>query len=85
VLSKPTTLNIVCVLLLFLIFDIDTIFNTEFVGMYVLYLHTKFHMPDCSDSVVTTVKPKARVCAATILLPCILHSHMNASVHTYTH
>jgi hypothetical protein len=66
----------------FLIFDLDTIFNTEFVGMYMLYPHTKFLMPNCSCSVVITIKPKARVRAATILLPCILHECTNANVHT---
>jgi hypothetical protein len=45
---------------MFLIIDIEIIFNTEVLTLYMIYLHATFHSPDPSGSLVTAVKPKAR-------------------------
>jgi hypothetical protein len=39
-------------------FDLQTIFNIEFIGMFMIYLHTKFHKSSSSGSLVITIKPK---------------------------
>jgi hypothetical protein len=44
---------------MFLIFDLVRIFNIEFVGTCIIYLSTKFHMPDSNGSLVIVIKPKA--------------------------
>jgi hypothetical protein len=41
--------------------DLLTIFHTEFVGIFMIYHHTKFHMPSSDGSlVVITIKLKAK-------------------------
>jgi hypothetical protein len=52
---------------------LETVFNTEFVGMCMMYLYTQFHKPDCSGSLVIAMKPEAkyRLHAAAILLSYI--------------
>jgi hypothetical protein len=36
-------------------------FHTEFVGVVMICLHTKFHMPDnCSSLLIITIKPKTK-------------------------
>jgi hypothetical protein len=44
---------------IFLIVDIDEIFNAEFVGMYTIYLLTRFHIPKSNDSMIA-IKMKAK-------------------------
>jgi hypothetical protein len=55
---------------MFVIVDTQTIFHTEYVGMLMIPLHTKFHMLGSTGSLVTGNKRKAnyRYSAATILL-----------------
>jgi hypothetical protein len=43
---------------MFIIADIQKMFYVEFVGMCMIYLHTKFHLPRSSASLVTTIKLK---------------------------
>jgi hypothetical protein len=43
---------------MFLIFRLEVVFNTVFVGMYVIYLRTEFNIPNFSGSLVTAMKPK---------------------------
>jgi len=43
--------------------------HTEFVGIFVVHLHTKFHMPVCSRSLVITIRPKLNI--GFIHPPCV--------------
>jgi hypothetical protein len=43
---------------MFLIVGLEATFNIEFIAMCMLYLRTKFHMPNSGDSLVVAVKPK---------------------------
>jgi len=36
--------------------DLNTKFHTEFVGMVIICLHTKFHMPSYNGSLVIAIK-----------------------------
>jgi hypothetical protein len=45
---------------MFLLVDLEPIFNTEFVGMCMIYLFTRFHIPISNYSLVMTVEPKAK-------------------------
>jgi hypothetical protein len=44
---------------MFLIDDLETIFNTEFVDIFVVYLYTRFHMPKSNDLLAIAIRPKA--------------------------
>jgi hypothetical protein len=85
--EEETTIDIMVILLpakfvahktstgtIFLLVGLEPISNTEFVGMCMSYLYTRFYMPVSSHSLVMTIEPKAkyRFCAATILLSLIL-------------
>jgi hypothetical protein len=65
-----------CTLAMFLIVDFETIFNTAFVAMWMLYLHIKFHMPNSSGSLVIDIRPKPKYthtfCSAAIYLSYLL-------------
>lgn len=37
-----------------------TIIHAEFVGVFTIYTHTKFHMPSYNGSLVTTFNPKSK-------------------------
>jgi hypothetical protein len=67
---------------MFLILILETVFNAEFVGIYMTYPHAKFHMPNSNGSFVIAMKPKTKYKrhAVVILLPYILHT----STHTHT-
>jgi hypothetical protein len=43
--------------------------HTESIGLFVIYLHTKFHKPSSIDSLLTSVRLKGNYsfCTATIL------------------
>jgi hypothetical protein len=45
---------------MFYIVDLETIFITEFVGMYTTYLQTKFDVPNFSVLLYVVNKPKAK-------------------------
>jgi hypothetical protein len=45
---------------MFLIDDLQTIFNTEFLDMFMVYLHTRFHMPKSNDLLAIAIRPKAK-------------------------
>jgi hypothetical protein len=42
-------------------FHLETMFNTECVGMFMIHLRTKFHIPNSNGSLVNATKPKVRV------------------------
>jgi hypothetical protein len=42
---------------MFLIVDLQSVFNMD-VGMFMISLHTKFHMPVSSCSMVILIKPE---------------------------
>jgi hypothetical protein len=54
---------------MFLNNNLEMILNTEFVGMHMIYIHTKFHVPDSYGSSGTAIKLEAkyRFHATTIL------------------
>jgi hypothetical protein len=56
--------------------DLQTIFYSEFVGMFVIYLRTRIHMSGYSGSLVIAIKLKAKyIChTAAMLLFYILES-----------
>jgi len=58
-----------------------TVFPTEFVGMFMTYLRTKFYMSCYMDSLLITIKPKAkyRFHAAAMLLFYLLPKEKNKS------
>jgi hypothetical protein len=66
---------------MFVIVDLKIIFRTEFVGMFVTYLYTKFHIPNSSGLLVTIIKLKAkyRFHTAVNLLLYILPREVNGS------
>jgi len=43
---------------MFLIVDFETAFHTRHVGMFVFNLHTIFHFPSSTDSLVISTKPE---------------------------
>jgi hypothetical protein len=50
-----------------------SICDTEFLDMFVVYVHTEFHMSNFNGSLVTAVKPKAKfIFRAVIML--LVHS-----------
>jgi hypothetical protein len=53
----------------FAVFNVQSIFYTEFVSTFMVYPHAKFHMPKPNGSLVIDVKSKAkfRFCAFAIL------------------
>jgi hypothetical protein len=55
---------------MFIIVNLETVFITEFVGIYMIYAHIKFYMLNSSGSLViyTELKAKCRFYTATILL-----------------
>ena len=54
---------------MFIIFDVRTIFYTEFVGMVFVHLHTKLHMcTSCSSLIIV-----ARLKAMFIQQPCCFY------------
>jgi hypothetical protein len=42
------------------IVHLQTSFHIQYVGMFMISLRTKFQMPSSTDSLVTTIKPKAK-------------------------
>jgi hypothetical protein len=65
---------------IFVIVDLQTIFYAQFVSMFIIYCHTKFHIPSSNCSLVITVKLKAKghFLTATMLLYHILQkSYLN--------
>jgi hypothetical protein len=51
------------------IVDLQTAFHTDFIVMFMICLHTKFHMPLAASSLVIAIKPEAEenFCLAAIL------------------
>jgi hypothetical protein len=47
---------------LFVIVNLQSIFYAEFGGMFIIYLHNKFHMPNYNDLSVITLKHEAKEC-----------------------
>jgi hypothetical protein len=45
---------------MFFIDGLEIILNTEFVGTFMIFIHTKFHMPISDGSLDTAVNPKAK-------------------------
>ena len=43
---------------MFVIVDFETAFHTRHVGMFVFSLHTIFHFPSSTDSLVISTKPE---------------------------
>jgi hypothetical protein len=43
---------------MFVIVDLQTVFNTYFVDMFMIYSHTEFHTPGCSDSLIISLELK---------------------------
>jgi len=43
---------------MFLIFDLQTVFYTEFVGMVFVHLHTRLHMPTYCSSLIIVIRLK---------------------------
>jgi hypothetical protein len=70
---------------MFLTVDLETIFNTKFVCMYMIYLHTKFHVSNSNGSSGTAIKLEAkyRFHAATTLLSYSAHTHECVRSHTH--
>jgi hypothetical protein len=67
---------------MFLIAYSQTMFYAkyEYIGMYIIYLHTKFHMCGSNGSLVTALKPKAKeIFHTTISLFYILKENFNKS------
>lgn len=62
----PSTLNLSSITSKFhstgmlVIVELQTIFHTKFVGMFMIYRHTNFHMPSSNHSLVIPVKQKAK-------------------------
>jgi hypothetical protein len=56
--------------------DLETIFNTEFAGMVIIYIYTKIRTHNSNSSLFIAIKPKAKntriFLAASNLLPYIL-------------
>jgi hypothetical protein len=52
---------------IFFIFDLSTIFHTQFVDIFMINLRTKFDMSSSSDSLVIAIKPKPKLHAAAML------------------
>jgi hypothetical protein len=44
---------------MYLIDDLETIFNTEFVDMFMVYLHARFYMPKSNDLLAIAIRPIA--------------------------
>jgi hypothetical protein len=44
---------------MFVIVDLQTVFHTEIINMFMIHLHTKFHMPNGNGSLVNAVGPEA--------------------------
>jgi hypothetical protein len=42
------------------IFDLKTVFNTKFVGMFMIYFHNKFYIPVFGGSLVNNIKLKVK-------------------------
>jgi hypothetical protein len=61
------------------------VFHTEFVGMFAIYAHTKFHMSSSSGTWVIAIKPKAnyRFRAVAMLLFCILQEIILKNLHIF--
>jgi hypothetical protein len=65
--------------------DLQTIFNTEFVGMYMIYLHTKFNVPNSNGSSCITIKLEAKYrFHATQLWYHTLHIRMQSHTQNLT-
>jgi hypothetical protein len=45
---------------MFVIVDLQTIFLTQYVGIFKNYFHTKFHTSDSSCLLIIAMKPKAK-------------------------
>jgi hypothetical protein len=76
---------------MYLIVDLVRIFNIDFVGMCIIYPHTKFHTTDPNGSLATVIKLKAiyRYHAAAILFSYILQKKLrtfgkSVSVHNFS-
>jgi hypothetical protein len=61
--------------------DLQTEFYVQFVGMFTIYLHVKFHTPSTDDLLVITVKLETNknVCTAEMSLLNILIKYINMS------
>jgi hypothetical protein len=46
---------------MFLIIELETIFNIEFLIMCMIYLHTTFNLHNFSDLIVMAIKPKSTI------------------------
>jgi hypothetical protein len=57
-----------------LIFDFEAVFSTEFADICVIYLYTKFYIPNSSGLLINALKPKAkcRIQGASNMLAYIL-------------
>jgi hypothetical protein len=55
--QAPTKIRTVA---MFLFFDLDLIFHIEFLDIYMVYLHTKFHTINSITSLAITIKPKSK-------------------------
>jgi hypothetical protein len=65
-----------------LIGDLQTLSHTELLGMFMIYLHTKFHTPISTESLAIAMKHKTkeRFRTPTMLSFYILHKYTSTNV-----
>lgn len=54
---------------MFVIVELETVLNAEFVGMFILYLSANFQMSKADGSFITAIKPKGK-CSRPVYISC---------------